>query len=71
MRYYVLLIWEDVEPDLYGPYTKAIRDRTARELKKEHGNRSGIFALDSSASGKLTVSSYVRAFFEEGGEDLR
>lgn len=67
--YYVLFIYEDVEPQLYGPYdTTEDRDQKARELRVEEGEDHGIYMLDMD-SGLPEVNSYSGAFFEEDDEE--
>jgi len=69
MDHYILLIHGDVEPEVIGPFgdSKA-RDRKAKELKKEHGDNSGIFKLivnDEFPNRIPVVDSYPAGFFDE------
>jgi hypothetical protein len=66
--YYVLFIYQDIEPSLCGPFkTQAEQNKKARTLKKNEGNDHGIFWLDKLPDGTLQVGSYSGGFFE--GED--
>ncbi|OGV66917.1 MAG: hypothetical protein A2283_24315 [Lentisphaerae bacterium RIFOXYA12_FULL_48_11] len=65
-KYYVLLIWKDIEPELFGPYSRArIRDKRAKALRTEHGYEHGIFSLDITARGMPKVGAYSGKFFME------
>ncbi len=65
-NYYVLLILQDVDPVLHGPFASAVaRDRHAKTLKAEYGNEHGIFPLDISSKGIPEISAYSGAFFEK------
>lgn len=65
MKYYVLLIWGDIEPELYGPYgTAGERDNQAWTLRTEHGDKHGIYSLDVSDTGEPSVEAYSGGFFE-------
>ena len=65
-KYYVLLVWNDIEPELHGPYgLAAARNDRARVLKQEHGDDNGIFALDINRKGQPKVRAYSSAFFTE------
>lgn len=69
MDYYVLFIWQDVEPELFGPFkTEEERDNKARELRASEENNdlySGIYPIDASEGSDITVDSYSNGFFEE------
>jgi len=61
--YYVMVVWNDVEPELIGPYvSENVRDEEAKQLRAFNGNDHGIFALDM-ADGKPSVFSWSAAFF--------
>jgi len=65
-RYYVLMIMDDVEPELHGPFTRAgDRDSHARDLKAKHGDEHGIFPMDITARGAPRVGAYSGGFFME------
>ena len=60
--YYILFIWNDIEPVLHGPYqTEKERDEKALELGREHGDSLGYFMLDS--AGPVDISPYGAGFF--------
>ena len=68
-KYYVLVVWGDVSPDLLGPFAnERQRDTRARQLKAEYGDEHGIFALEVDSEGRPTVSLYLAMFFEDGTE---
>jgi hypothetical protein len=65
-KYWVLIVWNDIEPELHGPYeNEDERDSHAKELKKEHGNDHGIFPLDVNDEGLPEVGAYPAGFFME------
>ena len=70
-EYYVLVVWDDISPDLQGPFAnEGQRNKRASELKAEYGDEHGIYALEVDSEGRPTVSSYLAGFFEhvrEGG----
>jgi rubrerythrin len=64
-RYYVLVVYGDVEPGLSRPFsTKEARDKKAKELKNEHGDENGIYWLDQTAKG-LKTGAYSGGFFKD------
>lgn len=64
MKYYVLKVWQDVEPELSEPFdTEEERDNEALRMKKEDGDdESGFYRLDIDDNGMNncipSVSSY-------------
>ncbi len=65
-EYYVLFIYEDVEPSLLGPYyQRKERDKEARRLRREHGADHGIYWENITSEGELRVGSYSGGFFDE------
>ena len=63
---YVLFIWGDVEPKLFGPFeSQDERDNKAKELREKEGDEHGIFMLEVSKDGKPEVDCYSGAFFDE------
>ena len=63
-RHYVLMVVDDIEPELHGPFAGAKgRDSHARKLKVKHGDRNGIYPLDVSAKGLPDVGAYAGGFF--------
>lgn len=47
IHFYLLVIWEDVESSIRGPYANEHeRDRAARWIRNEHGDSHGIYLLD-------------------------
>ena len=66
MKYYLIMVWGDVEPGTYGPYpTEEKREEAAKELRREHGDKHGIYAADVEDNGELTVYTFSGAFFGE------
>lgn len=62
--YYVLIVWEDIEPELIGPFqTPEERNERARKLRAEHGPDHGVYPVES--AGVVTIDSYTGIFFEE------
>lgn len=66
--YYVLVVWEDVEPELFGPYlSEKDRDSKALDLKEEHGDDHGIYWLNASDGLEPgEVGAYSGGFFIDG-----
>lgn len=55
-RLYLLVIEEDVEPGLAGPWrTEAERIAAARGHKAARGDRDGLYRVDVTPSGRVTV----------------
>jgi len=62
-KLYVIMIWGDVEPKVFGPYNTAHeRDRKALALKEEHGDNNGIFRAEV-GDYLLSVRAYPHHFF--------
>ena len=65
-EFYVLLVQGDIEPSLHGPYaTQDEQQRVARALKKQYGDRAGIYSMELD-DGVPKVDPYARAFFADG-----
>ena len=67
MEYYLLEIFKDVEPFLYGAYqTEARRDRQARKLRaKDDEGENGIFWRNVTIGGDATVGFYSHAELDD------
>jgi hypothetical protein len=66
MKYYVLVVWGDLDPEVFGPYSsEEERNRQAKALYKEHGDRNGYYSLDCEADCAPIVGSWSGAFFDE------
>lgn len=64
MNYYLVTIWDDLEPQLIGPFpSEEIRDDKALNLRKEFGKAHGIYPLDIDGPGKPTIETYSGKFF--------
>ena len=70
--YYVILVWDDVEPERFGPFdTEDLRDNEAKRLREVAGYESGVYALDIKASEEpktVEISSYSSGFFTDEEE---
>ena len=73
IKYCLVIIWDDVEPGLMGPYeTPEERDEAAREFRETKGEEHGIYPLTITGNvKKIEINSYsggdfvVFAFKEE------
>jgi len=64
MNKYLLIIWDDVEPGIIGPYkNEGVRNKTARNFRKINGPDHGIYQLD--VVGTPSIEAYSNEFFEE------
>lgn len=64
IKYYLLFIYSDVEPTVYGPFPNPdARDKKALELRKQEGEDHGYFPVNVGNNGKLSVNSYSGSFF--------
>ena len=72
--YYVILVWEDVEPESFGPFaTKVLRDNEAKRLREVAGYESGVYAMDIKAleaPEMVAVYSYSHGFFADEQEEV-
>ena len=66
MDYYLLFIWEDVEPALIGPFdTIEERDSEAQKYRKEQGEQHGYFPLQVVKGCLVEVGVFSEDFFGE------
>jgi len=67
MKYYVLFIWGDVDPqEPIGPFATADeRDEMALTIRQDEGDV--IYQLDIDEDGIPFVFAYSNLFFEEAG----
>ena len=66
MKFYVLHVVGDVDPELLGPFAdETERDNKAAELFKETGGEDGVFAMDIDANGIPSVLTYSSTFAED------
>ena len=64
--YYILFIYENVEPELIGPYVSANeRDEEAKEKRYQEGEEHGVFKLSVDLDFDVEVSTYPGGFFDE------
>jgi len=72
--YYVVLVWDDVEPERFGPFdTEELRDKEARHLREVAGYESGVYAMDIKAleaPEMVAVYSYSHGFFADEQEEV-
>lgn len=67
MKYYLLILWNDVEPELFGPFdTHEDRDTKAHEMRRKHGNENGYYRLQSESN--IEVDCYSGGEFEADDE---
>jgi hypothetical protein len=64
---YLLVIYGDIEPELLGPFKdEDERDAKALKIRKEEGDRHGIFMLTvEETTHKPEVNAYSGGFFED------
>jgi len=68
--FYVLVVMDNIEPELHGPYpTWKVRDEHAKRLKEERGYEHGVFWLDTPPTGLAETGSYASAFFNDDEDD--
>lgn len=67
IRFYVVRVWEDVEPSLYGPYaTDLERDAAAIALRRQDEQmEDGLYWLDVTAK-KCGTGSYAYYWLDSG-----
>lgn len=66
MNYYLLAVFDDVDPTLIGPFpNEDLRDDKAIEIREAFGKDHGIYALDIDGPGKPKIDAYPGKFFME------
>ena len=56
-KYYLVMVWGDVEPELFGPFPTPLgRDKVAREIQEDRGDEHGLYLLDIVAEGVEKVA---------------
>ena len=66
MDYYLLFIWRDVEPRLFGPFATAeSRNRRAKKLRTDFGTTASYFPIELTKGSKISIGSYSETFFEQ------
>lgn len=69
MKYYLVIVVEDVDPEIHGPFeTELFRDNFAIRHKREHGDEDGIFPLDIPEQGEPAIFAYSGGFFQDNIE---
>lgn len=68
MNYHLLIIWDDVEPELRGPFEdRDTRDQAAVDFREAEGPEHGLYRVNMN-HGKIEINSYVgNDFFENQG----
>lgn len=62
-KYYVLVIWDDIEPEIIGPFkTEICRDDRAIDYKMQYDDAHGIYRCIS-YNGSIKIESYPASFF--------
>lgn len=70
MNYYLVFVYDDIDPDLIGPFpSKEMRDDKAIDIREEFGKNHGIYALDIDGPGKPFIEAYSGGFFMKQGEN--
>lgn len=58
-KLYLVFVWEDVEPEIQGPYAdEDERDAAAGLFRAEEGDEHGIYRLDVNAQGEPSIDSF-------------
>ena len=66
MKYYLVIVWEDVDPEVCGPYqSKDDRDIYARDMRKRNGDNHGYYRASVSENGFLQIEAYSSEFFTD------
>lgn len=69
MNYYLITIWDNLEPQLIGPFpSEEMRDDKAIDFRQEFGKDHGIYPLSIDGPGKPTIETYSGKFFMEKEE---
>ena len=64
-RFYLLFVWDDVEPQLLGPYnTHLERDAMAKKMRENEGPEHGAYRINITSGAHIGVYEYSGAFFE-------
>jgi hypothetical protein len=67
MKFYLIFVWGDVEPELMGPFSSPdARDDEARILREQEGDEHGIFTLTiDDDKPHPEIGTYSGGFFDE------
>ena len=60
--HYLVIVYGDIEPELYGFETKKERDNAALNHRAANGDEDGLFKLDI-VDGLPVMSTYSNGFF--------
>ena len=65
-KHYLQIIWDDIEPELKGPYlTEDDRLTAARNLRKAYGRDNGLFTLDILDDGTPVLDAFSGGDLDE------
>jgi hypothetical protein len=65
--YYLLIVWKDVQPELFGAYkTAAERDAVAKLKYREQGDDNGYFKLSVPKGTSVQIGAFSRSEMEKG-----
>lgn len=65
MKYYLLIIYGDVEPALRGPYKFAEgRDRAAKRHRAINGEEDGLYKMNVHRDGRPEAIPYTGGFLD-------
>lgn len=65
MDYYLIFLWNLVDPQIVGPFkTAEERDEEAIKYQKEHGDTHGYFTLDVTEGATLHFDCFSSEVFD-------
>ena len=67
--HYLVVIYGDIEPELYGFETREQRDNAALNHRSACGDKDGLFKLDV-VNGLPVMTSYSNGFFWDAEEKI-
>lgn len=68
VKFYLIVIWSDIEPQLGGPFDNPEdRDDRAREVRENNGDEHGIYWLNVDGE-ELEIGAYSGSFFMKEDE---
>ena len=64
MDFYLIFIWKDVQPKIFGPFKNAkARDKKAIRLRNDYGEYCGYFPVEITKGSKIEVDCYPNSFW--------
>lgn len=71
MKHYLFIVFDDVDPEIHGPYaTPEERDSAARTFRKDHGSDHGLFPFDIGDEGDPETWAYNSWYLDEDNPGL-